>query len=201
MITRIARLARSRSGAAGAEFALVLPLFLLLFIGIIDVGRFFWELNKGEKATQVGARMAIVTTPVSPGLIAHNFATGTVPAGSQIPASELTGLKCTSTECVCEGTCAISNLAADATAFDAVVARMKKIHGGITASNVIITYRGSGFGQAGQASGTMEISPLITVTLTGMQFSPGITLGLLNFNMPAFSTTLTAEDVSGIYSE
>lgn len=195
------RLVRSDNAAVGAEFALVLPALFLLLIGIIDVGRFMYALNLGEKATQVGARMAAVTTPVSPGLVAHNFASGTVPAGSLIPASELTGLVCTSTGCTCQGTCAITDLSVNATAFSAVVDRMQQIDGEIAATNVVITYRGSGFGQAGTPGGAMEISPLITVGLTGLQFQPAVTLSLLNFTLPASSTTLTAEDASGGYSE
>ena len=113
MTALLASCLRSRRAAGGAEFALILPVLIALLFGVIDVGRFMWQLNQAEKATQVGARMAIVTTPVSPGLVAHNFASGSIPAGSTIPASALTGLACTSATCTCEGTCPIANLAVD----------------------------------------------------------------------------------------
>lgn len=206
MTALLASCLRSRRAAGGAEFALILPVLIALLFGVIDVGRFMWQLNQAEKATQVGARMAIVTTPVSPGLVAHNFASGSIPAGSTIPASALTGLVCTSATCACEGTCPITDLAVDATSFNAIVLRMQTIDGAIVAANVAVTYRGSGFGLAGEntpGSGTpstMEMSPLVTVTLTGMQFQPIVTLALLNFNLPTFSTTLTAEDSAGTVS-
>ena len=46
----------------------------------------------------------------------------------------------------------------------------------------------------------MEISPQVTVTLTGLQFRPISALLLAALNMPSFSTTLTAEDASGQFS-
>jgi hypothetical protein len=46
----------------------------------------------------------------------------------------------------------------------------------------------------------MEISPLITVTLKDLEFRPITALLLARMGMPQFSTTLTAEDASGQYS-
>ena len=42
----------------------MLPLLILFLFGIIDAGRFLWEINRAEKATQVGARLAVVTDVV-----------------------------------------------------------------------------------------------------------------------------------------
>ena len=58
-------LATDCDGAAGAEFALVLPLLILFLFGMIDVGRYMWTINQLEKATQVGARWAVVTDMVA----------------------------------------------------------------------------------------------------------------------------------------
>ncbi|WP_246444371.1 TadE family protein [Sphingomonas sediminicola] len=55
---------RRDDGATAAEFAMVLPLLILFLFGIIDVGRYMWTLNQVEKATQMGARMAVVTNMV-----------------------------------------------------------------------------------------------------------------------------------------
>ena len=60
----VRRLLNSEGAASAAEFALVLPLLLLLLFGIIDAGRFMWECNRAEKATQMGVRFAVVTDPV-----------------------------------------------------------------------------------------------------------------------------------------
>ena len=37
----------------------------ILLFAIIDGGRFAWEYNRAEKATQIGARMAVVTDVIS----------------------------------------------------------------------------------------------------------------------------------------
>lgn len=200
------RLFRCERGASASEFALVLPLLLLLLLGMIDVGRFLWEVNQAEKATQVGARFAVVTTPVSPGLIEADFESQATPAGELIPADALGALTCTSSGCTCTGICPVSDTSVDSDAFDAIVARMKAYYADVNAENVRVTYRGSGFGFAGDAvsggAGTeeMEISPLVTVSVTGLQFTPVTTLLLAEFELPSFATTLPAEDASGDYS-
>jgi hypothetical protein len=206
------RLFKSTSGASAAEFGLVLPLFLVLLFAVIDGGRFMWESNEAEKATQVGARVAIVTDVLAPGLRDEDYAGKTVggttlKAGDLIPAAALGSVLCTSTGCICEsGTCPTNLGTMNATAFDALVTRMKQMYPSITSANVQVRYQGSGFGiaeaSAGGGGGTeqMEISPLITVTLTGVQFRPLTIFALKSASMPDFSTTLTAEDASGQYS-
>lgn len=208
------RLLKSTSGASAAEFGLVLPLFLVLLFAVIDGGRFMWESNEAEKATQVGARIAIVTDVLAPGLRDEDYAGKTVggttlKSGDLIPAAALGSVLCKSTGCVCEsGTCPASLGTMNATAFTAIVTRMKQMYPSIKDTNVEVRYRGSGFGIAeasaggggGGATEQMEISPLITVTLTGVQFRPLTIFALKAVNMPDFSTTLTAEDASGSYS-
>jgi Flp pilus assembly protein TadG len=217
-MTRFIRIfLRCRSGSSAAELALVLPLFLIFLFGIIDTGRFMWEFNKAEKATQVGARVAIVTNVLSSGLEDENYAGQTVDgtaiaAGGRIPAGALGTIKCTSTTCTCEAAPCPSDLGTldTATFNDVLVERMQRIDPAITAANVVIRYSGSGMGFAGNSSsgsggsgsGTeqMEISPLITVTLENLQFKPITSLLFATFSMPDFSTTLPAEDASGAYS-
>ena len=206
------------SGASAAEFALVLPLFMLLFFGIIDGARFVWETNKAEKATQVGARVAVVTNVLSPGLRDEDYAGQTaggvtIGAGDKIPAEALGSVKCTSTGCTCETAPCPSNLGAldSATFNDVLVERMRQIHPAIQPENVEVRYSGSGFGFAGTAAGggggggggateQMEISPLVTVTLVGLEFRPITSLLFASIAMPAFATTLIAEDGVGSVS-
>ena len=56
--------------------------------------------------------------------------------------------------------------AAGRAAFDTIVTRMGYMKPDIAASNVRVSYRGSGLGFAGDPNG-MEIAPLVTVELTG----------------------------------
>jgi Flp pilus assembly protein TadG len=51
---------RNRTGAAIVEFALVVPLLLVLLWGIVDIGRAFYTLNNLASAVREGARTAAV---------------------------------------------------------------------------------------------------------------------------------------------
>ncbi len=54
--------ARRRSRGQGvAEFALVIPLFLVMLFGIIDLGRVIWANDALANAAREGARYASVT--------------------------------------------------------------------------------------------------------------------------------------------
>lgn len=82
MTDRIARLRGNRSrrdaearGQGLAEFALVLPIFLLVVFGMIDVGRVVWATDNITNAAREGARFASVhggsfisACPVGPNL-------------------------------------------------------------------------------------------------------------------------------------
>lgn len=71
-----------RRGQSLAEFALVLPVLLLLFMGILDFGRAVFAYNTLSNAAREGARVAIVDQTV----------TGGVSAGAQKAADQATGL-------------------------------------------------------------------------------------------------------------
>ncbi|MFH1681699.1 MAG: TadE family protein [Candidatus Eisenbacteria bacterium] len=51
---------RRRRGQAVIEFALVLPILLLVLLGITEFGRAFWTLNVLTQAAREGARLAAV---------------------------------------------------------------------------------------------------------------------------------------------
>jgi Flp pilus assembly protein TadG len=193
----IRRLIQHRGGAAGAEFALLLPLLLLLLFGMIDVGRWLWTYNRAEKATQMGARMAVVTNFVGSS-IGDSYVGACSPAltqGDPIPASCFSTITCRSSGC--------SSGTLDTAAFNNIVARMRVFLPEITAENVTVQYSPSGLGYAGDPSGA-DVSPLVTVKIgtpaTPLQFQPITSFLLTSMNMPTFTTTLTAEDLSGVVS-
>jgi len=201
MTNALRHLLRDRRAASAAEFALVLPLLLMLLFGIMDMGRFFWQLNESEKATQMGARMAIVTNPVSPDLVSESYVSGDVQSGDLIPADALGTMVCNSDGCTCKtAPCPGGAGDIDTDAFNVIVTRMAQMNPLITDENVVVSYSGSGFGYAGEADDTMDIQPLVTVTLKDMKFNFLALLGLVEVNMPEASATLTAEDSSGTFS-
>jgi hypothetical protein len=73
---------RTRRGQALVEFALVLPLLLLLFMGLFDFGRAVFAYNSLSNAAREGARVAIVDQTVVAG----------VPVGATEAANQATGL-------------------------------------------------------------------------------------------------------------
>ena len=197
------RLLLDRTASSAAEFGLVMPLLILFLFGIIDGGRYLWEVNKAEKATQAGARVAIVTDVLDSGLSGQNYVGQIVGGvaltqGDVIPAAALGELRCTNSGCSCSvGTCpAVVAPGNYSVRFNRVVERMQFMKPDVEATNVRISYRGSGLGFAGDPNG-MEIAPLVTVELFNVQFRPLVLFNAVAFNLPAFRTTLTAEDSSG----
>ena len=57
---RVGRLQARTRGQALVEFALVIPLFLVLLVGIFDLGRAVFAFNTLTNAAREGARIAIV---------------------------------------------------------------------------------------------------------------------------------------------
>lgn len=60
------RRARNKKGTTIVEFALVLPLFLLLILGIFDFGRYFFVDHTLQYATREGMRLALVGRTLGP---------------------------------------------------------------------------------------------------------------------------------------
>lgn len=199
------RLARNTNGASAAEFALVLPAALLMLFGVIDVGRYAWQLNEYEKATQMAARMAVVTDVVSEGLAANDLtyvgstACGNaLVAGERICAAALGTIVCTSSSCTCTGSnCPTGYATVDDVAFTRIVDRIRQFQPRITEDQVAIEYRGSGIGFAGDP-GKPEVSPVVTVRILNAQYD-AVTLSPLGGTVPLpdFSYSLTLEDGEG----
>jgi Flp pilus assembly protein TadG len=188
------KLLEDRSAASAAEFALVLPLLLLFLFGIIDAGRWMWTYNQAEKATQMGARFAVVANPVSSAVGGSYLGACTPPLtqGDLIPASCFSTVTCTNGGC--------SSGTADSAAFGLILARMRLFLPQLTAANLTVEYSPSGLGYAGNPNGP-DLSPLVTVKIgapaTPLPFTPITSFMLTTMNMPSFTTTLTAEDLSG----
>lgn len=208
--------ARNERGASAAEFALVLPAALLLFLGTIDVGRYFWALNQLEKAVQAGTRYAVATDVVPTGLNAEDYSNfacsdGTVVSpGDQICREALGTITCTAgsggAACSCDstnGACPADSTSADPDAFQAIVNRMRVINKSVNNGNVRIRYSGSGIGFAGDPnkdeSGAplSQIAPIVTVEVISFRFRSISLLGA-GITLPGFRYSQTLEDGDGV---
>ena len=190
------QLLHHRGGASAAEFALVLPVLIILLMGIIDAGRWIWTYNRAEKATQMGARMAVVTNHVSSNIGATYVGACSPPLtqGDLIPSSCFSTITCTNSGCSAGTT--------DSAAFTTVVNRMRVFLPDIQPANVSIEYSSAGLGYAGNPTGP-DLVPLVTVKLgtpTALQFRPVTSLMFATLNMPTFTTSLTSEDLVGLQS-
>ena len=78
----------NNNGQALVEFAIILPLLMLLVFGIIEFGRFLYLKNSVTNAAREGARLAAVTKPYDAATVTNyvislpdmNNATVTAPA-------------------------------------------------------------------------------------------------------------------------
>lgn len=192
MTARFASLLKSRQASSAAEFALVLPLLILLLFGILDVGRYMWALNRAEKATQMGVRYAVVSDPVATVVNTDFVDDYSIPGGDVVPAAVFGSATCTSS-----GNCTVTGSAngvngRNAVAFDAIVAWMRKFYPELQASNVRIIYENVGLGYSGDPTGP-DVAPLITVELTGLTF-PALALFGGSVGLPDITASLTLED-------
>lgn len=204
---RPVHLVRNQSGASAAEFALVLPVLLVLLFGIIDGGLWLWTFNKAEKATQEGARVAVVTNMIPSGLAGQSFVGKTVNGvaltqGDVIPAAALPPVTCTkasaaaAVSCTCPSCSGITLGTASATAWSDIATRMKAMMPQLQDQNIVVQYRGSGLGFAGDPNGS-DVAPLVTVSITGLTFPLITSYRFATVSVPSATTTLTGEDLTG----
>jgi len=210
MMRRLAPLLVDRRASSAAEFAMVLPLLLILLLGVIDVGRLMWTWNRAEKATQMGVRYAVATDMVPNGLAAYSFVvSGGLTQGDAIPQSAFGGASClvnagaVSCSCKSGGTCPsplVSNSANALTAFNNIVNRMQLFMPEIASGNVTVDYDYSGLGYAGDPNGS-DVSPLVRVSLKQLTFRPLLFRFFAGtITLPSFSAALTMEDGQGTTS-
>ncbi|KLI64401.1 TadE/TadG family type IV pilus assembly protein [Aurantiacibacter marinus] len=193
---------RDQRASSAAEFALVLPAFLFLLLGTIDVGRYMWNVGQVEKATMMGTRYAVVTDMVPSDLYTYSFAiSGGVPQGTVVPQTSFSAITCSSANgavaCACPAgaPCAFGTTA-NQTAFLRIVDRMRSFYGGISPDNVVVNYSWSGLGYSGDPNGS-DVDPIVTVFLKDLPFKPLITGTMGNLGLPGTSHSLTMEDGEG----
>lgn len=206
-------------GAALVELAVVVPLFLLVFLGIIDFGRLGYDVVTAEKAMQQAARIAIVRTPACAGVagvpVVPNT-TGRDPANSD-PIPPRFGTACNAGATICapvaEASCTLAQgiAAGNATAIE-IWSRIDDIvPANATAANVRITYTDSTvLGSTNLRLGFLggPYVPIVTAQVQGLTFNfvtpiagfvrmmGGTSTFARSVQFPALSVSLPAEDLA-----
>jgi Flp pilus assembly pilin Flp len=205
---------REQDGAVFAEFAILLPIVVIVVCGSIDFLYAFYQWNAAAKAVEVGARIAAVSDPVADGLntLANQAVLNGAMPGAPMPSFTVT---CASERCSCVGSCGgLTPNSFDTAAMNRIVfgranakcgqaagyyeTGMCDVLPSITPANVVIMYRQTGLGYAGRPGGPV---PTITVSLQNMQFHFFFLSSLfpVHVAMPPMTTTITAEDLcSGV---
>ncbi|MBF0305561.1 MAG: pilus assembly protein [Alphaproteobacteria bacterium] len=191
---------RDDRGSSAVEFAIVFMLLTVITFGIFETSLLMMQWQRAEKATQMGARYAVVSPMVAPELATADGMDNGVEAGTPCmdAATGATIAACalSPNPVICQsGGC--GGYGFDGVAFTAIVDEMRKILPDIDESNVVVEYRFVGLGFVGRPGG----QPLaVTVRLQNMTFDLIVLDDLVGMNgqlaMPAFATTLAGEDLS-----
>ena len=193
-------LPRDESGAVLVEFALVLPLFLVLLFSVVDFGQIYFRWILAEKATHIASRLAVVRPPICAGVPTFNDRAAGLPQdlpfGTSCGAED--GLCADPGDITCTGDSAVGDTLDDILG---VVGGF--LPAAVEPANIRLTY---GFADLGFLGGPYV--PLVTVELVGDIDVPFITPlgallqtfyggdGLDNPSMPSMRATLPAEDLS-----
>lgn len=204
-LTSWARRFQSREdGTTLVELAIVLPLFLLMFFGLIDFGRMAFQYVTAEKAMQLAARVAAVRPAACAGVpLTHSRAT--VPTAT-VPARFGTSCSAGGAICLNVGTITCTGNSANPTAVEIWTLVSPVLPPRATIENLRFSYAYDS--KLGFLGGPYV--PMLTLELSGMTFQFGTPIsGLaamvstspnqLSTNaiaFPSMSVSLPAEDLA-----
>lgn len=201
-MTRLETYLCDRSGATSVEAAVISGVMVALTVTIFEIGYGFHQWNTAQQATRIGARIAATTAPVSLDLSTMTGLGAGVEAGDPMPDYVRTCMGTTS-QCSSGGfnTDAMTEIVfgPDSDGICATTSRERRgmcdLMTQIGPSNLTIAYSSSGMGRAGQPA---SLAPLVTVTLSDLEFSMpiiGSFTPLAIRQMPDISVTVMAEDL------
>lgn len=196
-------LVEAEDGTTLVEFAIVMPIFLLILFALIDFGRLGYEYVMAQKAMQMAARIAIVRVPACANVPVVNTP-GAVPAGTSAPHY---GTNCSTAATVCASpaTVACDGSSANATSAEIWAAISPLMPSGSTQANLRFSYAfNSDFGFLGG-----PYVPMVTVQLQNLNFQFVSPLGALaalagavggglpqTLVFPTMSVSLPGEDLA-----
>ncbi len=179
---------KREDGSSSIEFVLLIFVIIATVFFVVEVTLYLFFSASLHKAAQAGARAAVVSTPLAPGVPERNGRTeagifGTACSDASAPCVSFSSVSCTGTACT-------------ATEFNRIFAHMSGFAGQLQPENVTITYDWTGLGFAGGPT-----VPLVTVAVSNVPFRTGI-IGLLLTNsgilssLPTHTVSMTGEDMN-----
>ena len=189
MIRRARKFAGNPEGSVTIEFVAIFMVFIGLMVFVIETTLYLFFMASLEKAAEAGARAAAVRPPVVAFDRTMNIRQDAMNPGVR-------GLSCSDASEPCEppddGVCE-GCLESD----DPIFRHMRGFSGLIEPENVRITYRDVGIGFADGPT-----VPMVTVTISGVQYRTGV-FGLLLESipnglgtLPTRSASMTGEDLA-----
>lgn len=199
----IRRFRDDERGVTLVELAILLPVFLLLFLGLIDFGRMSAEYVMADKAMQRAVRIAAVRPPACPG-VPQTHTRGAVAPGT-IPPRFGTSCSAGATVCANPGPAICTGNIADPTVNEIWSSIAPMLPVGSTPANLRFRYEfDSNLGFLGG-----PYVPIVTVELVNLNFQFATPLGGLatlagangsllpgTLPFPSMSTSLPAEDLA-----
>jgi hypothetical protein len=205
----VATLARAEHGSVLVEAAIVMPVFLMLVLGAIDILYASYQWSAAVKAVQIGLRIAAVSDPVAVGLGVLSAAAvdPNAPPGSPPPTFVVT-CDGAAESCSCQGYCrGIGGY--DADAMNTIVygrnssgcgdstgiyfTGMCDLFGALKPANVLIVYQAGGLGYVGRPGSV----PIITISLQKVPFQfIFLHAAFGSIPIPGLTASTPAEDMS-----
>jgi Flp pilus assembly protein TadG len=198
------RFAAEEEGVTLLELAIVIPVFLLLFLGLIDFGRMGSEFVQADKAMQIAVRTAALRPPVCTGVPDVNER-GTVAQGA-VPPTYGTTCKSGASVCINPGIITCTATLTNATAAEIWGKIRNLMPADATSANVRYTYAYDA--NLGFLGG--PYTPMITAEIQNLNFRFVTPLGALvglatagtrtgppaTVPFPSMSASLPGEDLA-----
>ena len=165
---------------------MVLPILLVLVFGLMEISLYFWEWGLAQKAAQLGARRAVVSTPVAAGpgldsLDSDTYWDGLPPGASCFPSADGTSI-CPRFSVTCDigagcrcpgGSCRFQFVASRLTP---ILAAMRTVMPGLNATNIEISYTTN---DLGYVTRPVPVPVDVRVRLVGITYRPLLLTGIL----------------------
>ncbi len=179
----LSRFVHETDGAYIIEFAITMPVLILLSLGLLEFSLVSFEFQKASEATRRAARYVIIGNDIpntanlldvdSAPVITCTSTGGEVSCDNASPAGTASG-----------GTYPTAN-----ENFQAMLALMQAIKTDLEEEMVVVTYESTKVGDVDNAGGVI---PLVTITITGLVHTlvTGKMIGVETMDFPDFKTSI-----------